>query len=254
MENDQKVRVDKSKNRIYLYFKGFMTPERAKELRDLYRDAISRCKPGFTAVTFSEDYKPSSSEVQEIIHEMTKMAEEGGIKKVARVVGDSPLGAMQIDRIAKSHTSYPARHFKTLEEAEQYLDSDEDVTSVDMKGLTKVDLEKNRLYIRFPDNLNLEKAKKLKEEYKKAIDKCKPGFTTLTYAINFKPASQEAQKIIGEMTEMAEAAGISKVARVVGDSPIGGMQINRLARQKTKYQARHFKTEAEAEAYLDGEE
>ncbi|MFO7891872.1 MAG: hypothetical protein R6V04_16220 [bacterium] len=252
MENNKRVRIDKDKNRIYLYFKGFMTPERARELRDLYKDAISQCEPKFTTVTFSENYKPSSPEVQDIIHEMTKAAEEGGVKKVARVTGDSPLGAMQINRIAKSNTSYPSKHFRTLNEAEQYLDSDEDVLSVHMEGLTKVDPEKNRIYIRFPNSLDVEKAKELKEAYRKAIEKCKPGFTTLTYAINFKPASQEAQDIIAEMTEMDKAAGISKVARVVGDSPIGGMQIDRLS--KSKYQAKHFRTEAEAIAYLDEEE
>lgn len=251
MEDDKKVQVDKAKNRIYLYFKGFMTPERARELRDLYKEAISQCEPGFTAVTFSEDYKPSSPEIQDIIHEMTTAADEGGIKKVARVTGDAPLGAMQIDRIAKSNTSYPSRHFRTLKEAEQYLDSDEDVLSVKMEGLTKVDKEKNRIYIKFPSDLNLEKAKKLKDEYKKVIDQCKPGFTVLTYAVNFKPASQEVQDIITEMTEMDKAAGISKVARVVGDSPIGGMQIDRLS--KPQYRGKHFKTEAEAIAYLDKE-
>jgi len=252
MDNKETVRLDKAKNRIYLYFKGFMTPERAGELRDLYIDAISRAEPGFTAVTFSEDYKPSSPEVQDIIHEMTEAAEKGGIKKVARVTGDAPLGAMQINRIAKSHTSYPSRHFRTLEEAEKYLDSDEDVLSVDMKGLTKVDREKNRIYVKLPSNLNIEKAKELKKEYKKALEQIKPGFTVLTYAVNFKPASTEVQDMITEMTDMDFEAGITKVARVVGHSPIGGMQIDRLS--KTRYQAKHFKTEAEAIAYLDKEE
>lgn len=254
MEYTEKIRIDKSLNRIYLYFKGFMTPERAKELSDLYQDAISQCDPGFTVVSFSEDYNPSSPEVQEIIHKMTKMAEEGGVKKVARVVGEAPLGAIQIDRIAKSHTSYPSKHFKTLDEAEEYLNSDEDVSFISMGGLTKVDTEKNRIYIKFPDSLNVMKAKKLKEEYRKAIEKCKPGFTTLTYATNFKPASQEIQGIISEMTQMADTAGISKVARVIGESPVGAMQINRLAKEKTKYPAKHFKTEAEAEAYLNEDE
>ena len=42
--------------------------------------------------------------------------------------------------------------------------------------------------------------------------------------------------------------------RVSGKTPLGGMQINRLAKLKTKYAAKHFKTEAEAEAYLDSKE
>ena len=50
---------------------------------------------------------------------------------------------------------------------------------------------------------------------------------------------------------MAEQAGCSKVARVVGQTPLGGMQINRLAKVKTSYASQHFSTAEEAEAYLD---
>ncbi len=250
---DENARVDKVKNRIYLYFRGFMTIERAKELKETYRKAITECKPGFTTVTFAEEYKPGSPEVQDIVEEMTKMAEKAGIRKVARVVGETPLGAMQIDRLAKKNTIYPSRHFRTLEEAEEYLDSDQDEFSEPMKELTRVDKEKNRIYIKFQGKLDLKKALELKESYRKAIAECKPGFTTLTYAMGYKPATPEVQDIVADMTKMAEDAGIKKVARVVGESPLGGMQINRLAKMKTSYPSRHFRTEAEAEAYLDSD-
>jgi hypothetical protein len=50
------------------------------------------------------------------------MAEQGGCRTVARVVGDSPLGAMQINRLAKTETSYPSEHCATDVEAEADLD------------------------------------------------------------------------------------------------------------------------------------
>jgi hypothetical protein len=114
--------VDLDKNRIYLRFEGFMTVTGAQRLRDDYRQAIEKCRPGFTVLTYAVDYKPGTPEVQEIVASMAKIAEVAGCSKVARVVGDKPLGSMQIDRIAKSVTKYPSRHFQSVEEAEEYLD------------------------------------------------------------------------------------------------------------------------------------
>jgi len=116
------VRFDAAKNRIYIRFDGFMDAERAQQLHDAYRDAIARAQSGFTVVTYTEGYRPGGPEVQEIVTRMVRMAEQGGCRKVARVVGKSPLGAMQINRLARSETTYPSRHFVTEIEAEAYLD------------------------------------------------------------------------------------------------------------------------------------
>lgn len=123
---EELVRIDKAKNRIYLYFEGFMEIDRARKLHDAYKEAISQCTPGFTVVTFAQDYKPGTPEVQDVVRNMTRMAQDAGCRKVARVVGRTPLGGMQINRIAKSQTTYPSRHFATVEDADAYLDSGED--------------------------------------------------------------------------------------------------------------------------------
>ena len=125
MEEERLTRVDKEKNRIYIYFEGFLTVERALKLKESYKNAIAQCKPGFTVLTYAENYKPGTPEVQKIVMEMTEMFANSSGSKVARVVGETPLGGMQINRLAKLKTSYTARHFKTEEEAEAYLDSDE---------------------------------------------------------------------------------------------------------------------------------
>ncbi|MCP4895542.1 MAG: hypothetical protein GY906_01095 [bacterium] len=120
------VRVDSANNRIRIYFKGFFSLEDAEALRQAYSDAIAKMSDGFTVITFAEGYMPGTPEVQEIIASMTQLAELGGCAKVARVVGGNPLGGYQIDRLAKTDTSYPSQHFKTEEEAIEYLDSDEE--------------------------------------------------------------------------------------------------------------------------------
>jgi len=124
--NEQLAYADASKNRIHIFFNGTLDYDRALRLQQAYRDAIAQCEPGFTVVTYAENYKPGDDKVQQIVAEMTKMAEDAGLRKVARVVGTSPLGGMQINRLAKMKTKYPSRHFATKEEAVAYLDSHED--------------------------------------------------------------------------------------------------------------------------------
>lgn len=119
------VRLDTAKNRIYIRFDGFMDADRAQQLHDAYRDAIAAAQPGFTVVTYTEGYRPGGPEVQEIVTRMVRMAEQAGCRKVARVVGTHPLGAMQINRLAKAETTYESRHFPTEAEAEAYLDAKE---------------------------------------------------------------------------------------------------------------------------------
>jgi hypothetical protein len=120
----EQVRLDPAKNRIYIRFEGFMDAERAQALHDAYRDAIAQARPGFTVITYTEGYRPGGAEVQDIVTRMVRMAEQAACRKVARVVGASPLGAMQINRLAKAEATYPSRHFSTEAEAEAYLDEE----------------------------------------------------------------------------------------------------------------------------------
>jgi len=117
--------------------------------------------------------------------------------------------------------------------------------------LARVDKSKNRVYLYFEGEKNIEDAQKLFTAYKDAIDACQPGFTVMTYATDFIPGTPAVQEIVQEMTQYADQAGVSKIARIVGKTPLGGMQINRLAREHTKFESRHFQTKHEAEAYLD---
>ncbi len=122
MKTNSTVRVDESKNRIYLVLEGFHDLEEALRMRNLYRDAIKRCKAGFTVLADVSRYKPGVPEVQKVHAEAVKMAERAGVSRVARVVGETPLGGMQIDRIAKSEGRYQSQNFQTVEEAERFLD------------------------------------------------------------------------------------------------------------------------------------
>ncbi len=122
MKTESNVRVDEAKNRIYLVLEGFHDLEEAIRMRELYGEAIAKCRPGFTVLADLSRYKPGTAEVQAIHAEAVKLAAEGGVSRVARYVGESPLGGMQVNRIAKSEGGYLSANFHTLAEAEAFLD------------------------------------------------------------------------------------------------------------------------------------
>lgn len=122
MNTKSTVRYDASKNRIYLTLEGSHDLAEARRMRDEYRKALLQAKPGFTVLADVSNYKPGTPEVQTIHSEAVHSAEVAGVTKVARYVGETPLGGMQINRIAKRDTSYASANFSSIEEAEDYLD------------------------------------------------------------------------------------------------------------------------------------
>jgi hypothetical protein len=122
MQTNSTVRVDSSKNRIYLVLEGFHDVDEALRMKKLYKEAIESCTPGFTVLADVSAYKPGLGEVQKVHEEAVRLAEDAGVSKVARVVGEMPLGGMQISRIARSKGHYESAHFEVVEDAEAFLD------------------------------------------------------------------------------------------------------------------------------------
>jgi len=122
MQTNSSARYDPSKNRIYLILEGTHDVEEARRMRDEYKKALMMTQPGFTVLADVSNYKPGTPEVQVIHAEAVHNAELAGVSKVARIVGETPLGGMQINRIAKRETSYASANFATIEQAEAYLD------------------------------------------------------------------------------------------------------------------------------------
>ncbi len=120
------VNVDKMKNRIYIQTEGSLNIDEAKELEEAYRKAVRECRPGFTVLNDVAKLQPCLPEVQEILKEITEIASQAGVGRVARVVGDTPIAGLQIDRISKTQSHYHGESFKTIKEAEIYLDEKEE--------------------------------------------------------------------------------------------------------------------------------
>jgi hypothetical protein len=124
---DELATIDDEKQRIYLRFRGFLSLDQAGVLKEAYRSAIARVGAGYTVVTIFEDFMPGTPEVQEVISSMILMASESGCKKAARVSQGNVLGQMQLGRLQKQvKASYPVRDCETIDQADAYLDSDEE--------------------------------------------------------------------------------------------------------------------------------
>jgi hypothetical protein len=117
---------DLEKNRIYITAVGDWDIEQSDAFLRDYKEAVARTQPGFTVLSDVRAFKCSSEDVQQNHAEAVKMDAEAGVKKVARVVGKTPLAGYQIKRISQVVENYESKNFATLEEAESYLDGDDD--------------------------------------------------------------------------------------------------------------------------------
>lgn len=122
----QLAQIDEARRRIYLVFEGFLSLENALKLKDAYRRAIEEVGPGFTVVSYFKDFTPAVPEVAGVFTSMIELASKGGCRKAARVSSGSVLGPLQMSRLATSRAGYASRQFETWDEAESYLDSDQD--------------------------------------------------------------------------------------------------------------------------------
>ena len=116
--------VDVSRKRIYLVFEGFLSLDRAMDLKERYRRAIAEVGPGYTVLSYFKNFVPGTAEIQEVFRSMIGMASDGGCRKAARTGSGSVMGPLQMGRLAKE-SSYPSHHFETWEAAEAFLDGDE---------------------------------------------------------------------------------------------------------------------------------
>ena len=123
---DGSVHVDVGKKRVYLVFEGFLSPEEARKLKQTYREAIDQVGAGYTVLSYFKDFTPGTPEVARVFSEMVAMASQAGCRKAARISSGSLLGPLQMGRVARGTSTYPSRQVETWEEAEAYLDSDED--------------------------------------------------------------------------------------------------------------------------------
>ena len=114
----------------------------------------------------------------------------------------------------------------------------------------EVDTETNRLYMKLDGMLDAETGQRivdeLEEEY---VPQLEPGFDLVNDISEFKPVSQDATQAIERGKQLIAGAGVSAVARVMGDSVIGKMQFERHG--DDDYHTTTAESREQAESFLD---
>ena len=118
-----KIMISPEKNRAYLTIHGFWRNKEAVPhyLRD-WAKAVSTLKSGFTLLTDASEMKTHPKDVQRLHEEAQAIVLKGGVTKVAEISKDN-ITELQLNAVAKA-TQFPKKNFKTVEEAEVWLDSE----------------------------------------------------------------------------------------------------------------------------------
>jgi hypothetical protein len=116
-----KISISPEKNRAYLTIFGFWRNKEAVPdyLKDWQR-AVSSLKKGFTLLTDASQMKTHPRDVQKLHEEAQAILLKAGVLKVAEILKDD-ITELQLDAVAKA-TRFPKKNFKTIEEAEKWLD------------------------------------------------------------------------------------------------------------------------------------
>ncbi len=120
------VKVDLTKNRLYITLDGFNTPEEARKIADEVIEKAKTLRPGFFAINDIRTFKAGTPDSAEQIKRASEFLMGKGMRHLIRVTGESRIASMQVDRMAKE-AGYIAEIASTVEEAEKILDQWEKV-------------------------------------------------------------------------------------------------------------------------------
>ncbi len=115
------IDVDQAKNRIYFTMRGSWT--NPKDMPNWLQDveaAVKLCSPGFTELI---DWTGASSVLlTDYIAGAQKIAQDGGLRKAARIFDRDTFIKLQMDTLTQK-TGFPVKTFFERSEAESWLDA-----------------------------------------------------------------------------------------------------------------------------------
>lgn len=110
------------KNRAYLKIIGFWrNPEVVPDYLKDWTKATSLLKKGFTLLTDASEMKTHPQELRKLHEQAQAILLKAGVSKVAEILKDE-VAEMQLNAVAKA-TQFPKQNFRSVEEAEKWLDS-----------------------------------------------------------------------------------------------------------------------------------
>ncbi len=116
----------------------------------------------------------------------------------------------------------------------------------------EIDLEHNRLILRWIDSLNVSDIERLQAEVTSLLPKLRSGFDCISDTANMRPVSRHVAEHIERLQAFLHEAGMRCVVRIVGKGDgahLAATQMDRAA-EAAGYTTIHVATEAEALAVL----
>ncbi|HTF81448.1 MAG TPA: hypothetical protein VL947_06980 [Cytophagales bacterium] len=115
------ISISIPKNRAYLKLVGFWrSPEVVPEYLSDWKKAVTQLDKGFSLLTDATDMKTHPQQVKKLHEEAQILVLSAGLAKVAEVVNND-ITEYQLDSLAEA-TAFPKRTFRTVSEAENWLD------------------------------------------------------------------------------------------------------------------------------------
>lgn len=118
------IRADIRKNRIYICLEH----GNRDEVRGIVNDIEKECKKlqrGFSCLTDIRNYTPISENDEDLLIQAQIILWQAGMTKVVRVINSAfERGQMQLERASRLSAGYSAAAADTIEDAEEFLDSE----------------------------------------------------------------------------------------------------------------------------------
>jgi hypothetical protein len=117
-----KLRIDASKNRLYVTMVGFFSVEEMKKWSNETIATAMKMKRGYDVITDISQFKPTTPEGTKEIERVQVHFKTSGVRLGVQVVGESVLSGLQFKRMSVI-SGYDPTNVETLAEAEKLLDS-----------------------------------------------------------------------------------------------------------------------------------
>jgi hypothetical protein len=117
-----KLKIDASKNRLYVTMAGFFNYEEMKKWADETMATAKKLNRGYEVITDISQFKPTTPEGTKEIERVQSFFKISGVRLGVQVVGENVLAGLQFKRMS-ALSGYDPTNVDTLAEAEKLLDS-----------------------------------------------------------------------------------------------------------------------------------
>ncbi|MBI9043616.1 MAG: hypothetical protein JEZ06_03975 [Anaerolineaceae bacterium] len=115
------LKADMTRNVLYFTLEEFNSDDELQAAHDEAIELYKKMKPGFVLVSDARTFKPASPEGLQMVQSAQAKAVEAGLGRVIRIVSQSALSKMQLNRSEKGVEGYKAEAVTSPEEAEELL-------------------------------------------------------------------------------------------------------------------------------------